>query len=98
MVSVVPLTIIGGLLTIAANPPVTAWTKAIEPYKPLLQIPVTATFGLLAVFACFFVGYDLGKRLKQEPVISATLATLIFLMIQLQLPAQTLSMDGLDSK
>src|SRR5262245_52759790 len=98
MVSVVPLTIIGGLFTIVANLPLAGWETRIAPYAPLLQIPVTATFGLLAVFACFFIGYDLGKQLKQEPVVSATLATLIFLMIQLQRTEQTLSMDGLGSK
>src|SRR5512137_2368750 len=62
MVSVVPLTIIGGLFTILAFLPVTGWDKVVAPYLSLVQIPVTATFGLLAVFVCFAIGYDLGKR------------------------------------
>jgi hypothetical protein len=41
---------------------------------------------MLGVFACFAIGYDLGKRLKQEAVVSASMATLIFLMIQLSGP------------
>jgi len=98
MVSVVPLTIVGGLFLIVIYFPVTGWDKVVEPYKQFLEIPVTATFGLLAVFACFAIGYDLGKRLKLEGIVSATIATLIFLMLQLQLKDASFSMDGLGSK
>jgi PTS system cellobiose-specific IIC component len=86
MVSIVPLTIIGGLFLILANLPVAGWKEKVEPYSQLLQVPVTATFGLLSVFACFAIGYDLGKRLKQEALVSASMATLIFLMIQINIP------------
>ena len=98
MVSVVPLTIIGGLFLIVTYLPVTGWDKIIAPYQSLLQIPVTATFGLLAVFVCFSIGYDLGQRFKQEAMVSASMATLIFLMLQLRLSDQTFLMDGLGSK
>src|SRR5438093_3405119 len=98
MVSVVPLTIIGGLFIIVSYFPVKGWDKVVAPYLQLLQIPVTATFGLLAVFACFAIAYDLGKQFKQEAIVSATMATVVFLMIQLQLKDQTFSMDGLGSK
>jgi len=98
MVSVVPLTIIGGLFIIVAYLPVTGWDKLVAPYLQLLQVPVTATFGLLSVFVCFAIGYDLGQRLKQEAMVSATLATLIFLMVQLQLKDLTFSMESLGSK
>ena len=98
MVSVVPLTIVGGLFLIVIYFPVTGWDKVVEPYKQFLELPVTATFGLLAVFACFAIGYDLGKRLKLEGIVSATIATLIFLMLQLQLKDASFSMDGLGSK
>lgn len=98
MVSVVPMTIIGGLFIILSYLPVRGWDKIIGPYQPLLEIPVTATFGLLAVFVCFAIGYELGRLLKQEAIVSATMATLIFLMIQVQLKDQSLSMEGLGSK
>ena len=71
MVSVVPLTIIGGLFMIVAELPVAGWKTLIAPYSLLLQVPVTATFGLLSVFVCFAIGYDLGQRLKQEAIVSA---------------------------
>jgi cellobiose PTS system EIIC component len=98
MVSVVPLTIIGGFFMVISYLPVAGWEARIAPYLQLLQVPVTATYGLLAVFVCFAIGYDLGKRLQQEPIVSASLATLIFLMIQIQLKDLSLSMDGLGSK
>jgi len=102
MVSVVPLTIIGGLFIIVAFLPVTGWDKIIAPYLQLLQVPVTATFGLLSVFVCFAIGYDLGKQFKQEAIVSATIATVVFLMIQLKLGAKpddiAFSMDSLGSK
>jgi PTS system cellobiose-specific IIC component len=98
MVSIVPLTIIGGLFMVVSFFPVAGWDRAVAPYLPLLQLPVTATFGLLAVFACFAIGYDLGKRLKQEASVSAAMATLVFLMIQIRPEDQRLSMDGLGSQ
>jgi len=102
MVSVVPLTIIGGLFMIISYLPVSGWDKIVAPYLPLLQIPVSATFGLLSVFACFAIAYDLGKQVKQEAIVSATMATLVFLMIQLKVgdTAEEIafSMDSLGSK
>lgn len=98
MVSVVPLTIIGGLFMIVSYLPLAGWERRVAPYLQLLQVPVTATFGLLGVFVCFAIGYDLGKRLKQEAIVSASMATLIFLLIQIQLKDLTFSMDGLGSK
>jgi PTS system cellobiose-specific IIC component len=98
MVSVVPLTIIGGIFMIVAFLPVPGWQAWMEPYAGLLQVPVTATFGLLAVFVCFAIGYDLGKRLKQEAVISASLATLVFLTLQIDMEHQVLTMDNLGSR
>ncbi len=98
MVSVVPLTIIGGLFIIVSFLPITGWDKIVAPYLQLLQVPVTATFGLLSVFVCFAIGYDLGKQLKQEAIVSASMATVIFLMIQLKLTDLTFTMDNLGSK
>jgi len=98
MVAVVPLTIIGGLFTVIANPPVKKWADAVAPHLPLLQVPVTATFGILAVVACFAIAFDLGTRLKQDPLVSAVIATVIFMMTQINPADQTFITDGLGSK
>jgi PTS system cellobiose-specific IIC component len=86
MVSIVPLTIIGGLFMIVAELPMPGWKTVLGPYQQLLQVPVKATFGLLSVFVCFTIAYELGKQLKQEAIVSAAMATLIFLMIQIHIP------------
>lgn len=98
MVSVVPLTILGGLFMVVAYLPIPGWEARMAPHLPLLQIPVTATFGLLGLFVCLAIGYDLGTRLKQEAILSATQSALVFLLIQLEMKDQVLVMDGLGSK
>ena len=97
MVAIVPLTIVGGLFLIVAHPPVAAWSARVAPYARLLQIPVTATFGLLAVFACLAVAYDLGRRFRLEAIVSAGLATAVFLLLQIDPATETLRMDRLGS-
>jgi PTS system cellobiose-specific IIC component len=105
MVAIVPLTIIGGLFLVIAEMPWPAWQSWVSPYKGLLEVPVAATFGLLAVFVCFAIAHDLARNLKLEAHLSASMATLIFLMVQLQrveaidgeLGALVLNMDGLAS-
>ena len=98
MVSIVPLTIVGGIFMIVAFLPVPGWDARIGPYLPLLQIPVTATFGVLALVACFAIAYDLGKQLQQDAIVSATLATVTFLLIQVDPGTQALNVDGFGSK
>ncbi len=98
MVSVVPLTIIGGLFMIAAHLPVSGWDEFVAPYRHLLQMPVAATFGLLGLVACFSIAYDLGGRLGQDAMTSASMATVAFLLVQLDPNTETLVMDNLGSK
>lgn len=98
MVAVVPLTIVGGVFMIVAYLPVRGWEEIVKPWQPLLEIPVTATFGVLAVVACFSIAYDLGKRLNQEAIVSATLATVVFLLIQLDVTTAAFRMESLGSK
>jgi PTS system cellobiose-specific IIC component len=97
MVAIVPLTIIGGIFLIVAHLPVTGWEARVAPYAPILEIPVTATFGLLALFACLAIAYDLGKRLSQDAISSASIALVVFLMLQIDPANGTLRMAGLGS-
>ena len=98
MVAVVPLTIVGGVFMIVAYLPIAGWNARVAPYLPVLQAPVTATFGLLGVVACFSIAAELGKLLKQDPIVSASIATVVFLMLQVDLTDQAFRMDGLGSK
>jgi cellobiose PTS system EIIC component len=97
MVAIVPLTIVGGLFTIVAYLPVPGWEGRVAPWLPLLQVPVAATFGVLALVACLAIAYDLGKALDQEPLASATLATVSFLLIQVDAASGTLRTEALGS-
>jgi PTS system cellobiose-specific IIC component len=97
MVAIVPLTIVGGLFMIVAYLPVSGWEARVAPYLPLLQIPVAATFGILALVACFAIAYDLGRALKQEPLASASLAAISFLLIQIDPASATLRTEALGS-
>lgn len=97
MVAVVPLTIIGGLFMIAAHLPLPGWEERIAAWRPLLELPVTATFGLLAVFVGHAIAADLGQRLGHDPQACGALATVNFLLLQLSPREQTLTMAGLGS-
>jgi PTS system cellobiose-specific IIC component len=98
VVSIVPLTIIGGLFMVIVYLPSARWQDIVAPHLQLLQVPVTATFGVLGLFVSFAVAYDLGKRLQQEPLVSAIISTVVFLLLQIRLGDLTFSMDGLGSK
>ena len=98
MVSLVPLTIIGGLFMVVAYLPLPGWERLVEPWLPLLQIPVTATFGLLGLVACFAIAHDLGTRLGQEGPVSATMAVVVFMLIQVDPSDLTFRTPGLGSQ
>lgn len=98
MVAIVPLTIIGGLFMIVAFLPVPGWEQRIAAWLPLLQVPVTATFGLLAVFACLAIGHDLGRRLGQDAIACAVMAAAMFMLLAIEPKDQSLAIDRLGSK
>jgi PTS system cellobiose-specific IIC component len=98
MIAVVPLTIAGGLFMIVANLPVPGWDAIVAPYLPLLQIPVAATFGVLAIVACAAIAYELGRSFGQDGFADASTATVVFLMISLDPATLTFLPDTLGSR
>jgi len=97
MVAVVPLTIIGGLFMVLNHLPLPGWEQRLATLRPLLEVPVTATFGLLAVFVCFAIAHDFAGRLGLDAAGSALLATLCFLLLQLDPATQSPRPAGLGS-
>jgi PTS system cellobiose-specific IIC component len=89
LVSVTPLTIIGGMFVIISFFPFPGWNKLIAPLLPLLKIPVSATFGLLSVFVCFSISHELARKFNMESLSASLTAVLIFLMIHLSLDSHT---------
>ena len=79
--AVVPLTVVGGLFMLLANPPIPAVERMLEPWADLLRIPVTATFGILGLFVCLAVAHELGGRRGQDALSSTILAGGSFLLL-----------------
>lgn len=79
--AVVPLTIVGGLFMLLANPPLPALERLLAPWAEVLRIPVTATFGILGLFVCLAVAHELGGRRGQDPLSSTILAGASFLLL-----------------
>lgn len=98
MVSVVPLTIIGGLFLVVSYLPVPGWDALVAPWRTLLEIPVTATFGLLGLVACVAIAYDLATRLGQDAIVGAIMASVVFLLIQIEPADMTFAAGGLGSQ
>lgn len=98
MVSVVPLTIIGGLFMVVSYLPVPGWDAIVAPWLPLLQVPVTGTFGVLGLVVCLAIAHDLGTRLQQEAIVSAAMAVVIFLLIQIEPSELAFRSPGLGSQ
>lgn len=98
MVAIVPLTIVGGLFLVVAYLPLPWWSDVVAPWLPLLQVPVTATFGVLGLAACLVIAYEYGGRLGQEPLVSATMAAVVFLLLQVDPADQTFRTAGLGSE
>jgi PTS system cellobiose-specific IIC component len=79
--AVVPLTIVGGLFMLLANPPLPALERLLAPWAHLLRIPVTATFGILGLCVCLAVAHALGGRRGQDTLSSTILAGTSFLLL-----------------
>ncbi|MFM7075484.1 MAG: PTS sugar transporter subunit IIC [Planctomycetaceae bacterium] len=97
VVAVVPLTIVGGLFMLLAHPPLPALEGRLAPWQPLLEIPVTATFGLIGLFVCLAVAYDLAERRGQDRLSALLLAGVPFLMLALDPASGAPRMEALGS-
>lgn len=96
--AVVPLTIVGGLFMLLANPPLPALERLLAPWADLLRIPVTATFGILGLFVCLAVAHELGGRRGQDPLSSTILAGTSFLLLAVDPQSGRLSPEPLGSQ
>lgn len=95
MMSTIPLTVIGGLFLIIANPPVTASMQATNPFnsfmlawakwatanKDFLMTPYRMTFALMGLVVAFAVAYSMAKLRKLDPLTNAVVSATTFLMV-----------------
>ncbi|GGE52514.1 permease IIC component [Pullulanibacillus camelliae] len=100
MIVTIPFTIIGSLFLIIAYFPVKAWTDFIQPYQAVLTVPVSVTFDMLGVIAVIGISYHLAKNYGLDPILSAILSLIAFLIVQTGKVGQeyTLTIDNFGTK
>lgn len=79
---VMPLTIIGSIFNIIAYFPVPGWENILGDFKPILEIPATASMGILAIVTVVGVAYALSEQLEVKPVATAFIALVTFIVTQ----------------
>lgn len=98
VVATIPLTVIGGLSLIIANPPFAAktatgfakmWLEWATANKFALSMPFYMTMALMSIFAVMAIGYSLANSYKLNPLNGAVLS----LMTHLILSAQAIQVD-----
>ncbi|MCX7971471.1 MAG: PTS transporter subunit EIIC, partial [Negativicutes bacterium] len=92
-----PFTVASSLFLIVSFLPVPGWDGIIAPYRNLLLVPVTATFGLIAAVAVIAIAYDLARRYQLDAIAASLIAGVIFLMLQVDVQTLTLDMKRLDA-
>lgn len=80
LIATMPLTIVGSFFTIFQNIPIEAYTKLIEPYQAILDIPSRYTMGLLALYATFGIASSLAKSYKLDSLTCGILVLMAFLV------------------
>ncbi|EMT39486.1 PTS system, lactose/cellobiose family IIC component [Thermoanaerobacter thermohydrosulfuricus WC1] len=108
----IPLTIVGGLTLIVANPPVSkdvvatniflkfmvAWRDWASANADAIRLPYNMTMGLLALFVAIGVAYHLARSYKMEPLSSSIISGATFLIISAPLKEGSLPVTYLDAK
>lgn len=108
VVATMPLTIIGGLNLILANPPIDptradktnifikpfiAWANWAAANSNVLLTPYNMTMGLMAIFCAFGVAYSLAKSYKLDGLSNAIISVVTFLLVSGASTTAVLSSD-----
>ncbi|KPU43090.1 lichenan permease IIC component [Oxobacter pfennigii] len=83
-----PMTLIGSIFYIAANPPewtntglLKLWTSAAYGIREQLMIPYYLTYGMAGITASFMLSYCLAKNKNLDPLLSALITAISYLAI-----------------
>lgn len=79
-VSIMPIITIGSLFLLAAFLPIPAWEAFIKPYQGKLMDAFSVTFGVLALYLSFSLGYSLARAKGLEPLIHGLMSVTVFLL------------------
>lgn len=93
---VIPMSLLGAIFSILANPPITeaimqeggwyaslfgGWYHFAQTYHDLLVIPSNMTMGLIAVIAVIGISYNLAKSYKLSAISAAFTSLIMFLIV-----------------
>lgn len=81
MAVIIPVAIVGSFFTIISQFPVDSWKKFITPYLPALQVPVTFSIGMMALYSCYAMAAALAEHYKLDRNSSATVATMALFIL-----------------
>lgn len=98
MVAISPFTIIGSIFIIIQQFPVQGWLDIVAPYSAMLSVPNIMTIGIIALYIVFSIGYNLGKELDVDPLISGLTSFMAFMIMQVDKNEFTLSTAYFGSK
>lgn len=83
MIITVPFTVFGSIFMIIANLPIEGWYDKTAAIQPLLQAPVSITFGILALIVAIGMSYQTSKVNKIDPLTGTAVGTVAFLLCML---------------
>lgn len=98
MAVIIPVAIVGSFFTIISQFPVDSWKKFITPYLPALQVPITFSIGMMALYSCYAMASALAKQYNLDRNSSATVATMAFFILAISpgtLNAQAAKLSGM---
>jgi cellobiose PTS system EIIC component len=83
LASIMPAIIVGAIFTLLASLPIPAYQNFLSSIGigPLLQLPVTFTTNILAVYSVFFIAYQLSKNFDCDGGVAGLLALLCFFIV-----------------
>lgn len=93
VIATIPLTVIGGLSLIIANPPFDAktatgmakgWVDFSTANKMALSMPFYMSMALMSIFAAMAIGYSLSNYYKMNPLNGSILSLLTYLIMSAQ--------------
>ncbi len=64
MAVIIPVAIVGSFFTIISQFPIDSWKKFITPYLPALQVPVTFSIGMMALYSCYAMAAALAGKIS----------------------------------
>jgi PTS system cellobiose-specific IIC component len=92
---IIPLIIVGSIPLIIAYPPVQSWSAAVEPYRDILLVPFSMTFGLMSLFVAFGVASALASTYDLDSTAAGITSMLGFLLAAAPMTKNALSADYL---